>query len=535
MPANNVSTDLVGEYAVVIQEIELENFKSFLTRQKLPLAPITLLYGPNGGGKSSVIQALLALRQSLGKGRGVFVADGPDVSLGGFENVVSRHDVSKEVCISLKLPADELSEQLGAPTCELRYGYAPSNKLEASITAMVASWEGSVSGSIMASLDPCERVARLDESDFDVRSAVQSPAAWALSSEQLYQFVGPMLPLLELSAADGRTGGRIVSPQEFQNILSDERLGAHFLRLGSLGLPSMLCDTHNGPWDYQTGSQRYGYHFDPVFYPPEDRRAYVFWRQVARVWEGFADELRAALFQFVHVEPLRQLPQRVYRYGGLPVQSLDLRLQAPQHWADILKAFHGYDGICSAYMQQFGIPYKLHVRDVPVSGESGMYQVLLEDLKTGSTVTLADVGFGVSQMLPILVQGMALGGNDRVIAVQQPELHLHPRLQGHLADFLVDFSCHPLSVPFEGVPALARPLSQWIIETHSEALITRLQRRIRERRIRASDVSVLYLDKIDDLGTVVTPLRLDDDGNFMDEWPGGFFEDGFDDVFGGLA
>ena len=73
---------------------------------------------------------------------------------------------------------------------------------------------------------------------------------------------------------------------------------------------------------------------------------------------------------------------------------------------------------------------------------------------------------------------------------------------------------------------------QWIVETHSELLILRIQRRIREGSLNPSDVSVLYVNPNapDAEGSTISRLRLDEKGDFIDEWPDGFFEDGFGEL-----
>ena len=70
---------------------------------------------------------------------------------------------------------------------------------------------------------------------------------------------------------------------------------------------------------------------------------------------------------------------------------------------------------------------------------------------------------------------------------------------------------------------------QWIVETHSELLIRRIQRRISEGTLKPNDVSVLYVDPGDD-GSKIEVLELDEDGNFTDEWPHGFFDEGFNEL-----
>jgi predicted ATPase len=116
---------------------------------------------------------------------------------------------------------------------------------------------------------------------------------------------------------------------------------------------------------------------------------------------------------------------------------------------------------------------------------------------------------------------------NAVICVEQPEIHLHPRLQAHLADFFIDTAC----VSHQDVENRWKGSNQWIIETHSEALMVRLQRRMREGVIAPADVSVLYVEPSVE-GARVTQLELDERGTFLTEWPDGFFEETFEDLMG---
>src|SRR3954468_12856461 len=118
-------------------------------------------------------------------------------------------------------------------------------------------------------------------------------------------------------------------------------------------------------------------------------------------------------------------------------------------------------------------------------------------------VSAADVGFGVSQLLPLVVQ--LLVARDQVICIEQPEIHLHPRLQAEFAEILIE------SVSAEG------RANQVIVETHSEHVMLRLQRKIRAGEIAADDIAVLYID-IDESDQTANAkrIRLDQRGRFMD-------------------
>jgi len=107
---------------------------------------------------------------------------------------------------------------------------------------------------------------------------------------------------------------------------------------------------------------------------------------------------------------------------------------------------------------------------------------------------------------------------NRVLLVEQPELHLHPAIQSEIADLIIEFSDEQKG-------------NQILVETHSEHLLLRLQRRVREGLISATDICVLYVHA-DNNGSHCQQLQLDDNGEFIDEWPNGFFEERIREIIG---
>ncbi|WP_145530864.1 AAA family ATPase, partial [Yersinia alsatica] len=143
--------------------------------------------------------------------------------------------------------------------------------------------------------------------------------------------------------------------------------------------------------------------------------------------------------------------------------------------------------------------------------------LMLRDIRNNTKVTPADVGFGIGQVLPIIT--CAIAKKHQIICVEQPEIHLHPRLQAHLADLFISTS------------DINEGGNQWIVETHSEALMLRVQRRIKEGKIDKNRVCVLYVD-VGKSGTSVEILPLDKDGDFLKHWPDGFFEERLNETMG---
>ena len=95
---------------------------------------------------------------------------------------------------------------------------------------------------------------------------------------------------------------------------------------------------------------------------------------------------------------------------------------------------------------------------------------------------ISDVGFGVSQSLPILVEGLSMR-NKQTLLLEQPEIHLHPKMQMRIADFLL---------------SLAMQDKQVIVETHSDHIVNRLVRRALENNEFHSKIQIYYIDKDED-------------------------------------
>jgi hypothetical protein len=150
--------------------------------------------------------------------------------------------------------------------------------------------------------------------------------------------------------------------------------------------------------------------------------------------------------------------------------------------------------------------------------DDGGVFVRLKHVASGNPLGFPDVGFGVSQVLPIIVAAVA--ARDQTILVEQPELHIHARLQAELGDLLIE------STKTRG--------NQFIVETHSELLCLRMQRRTGKGDACPSDIALNTIGGVDDNGRAgVKRIPLDEDGEFLDVWPNGFFPERLREVLGG--
>ena len=130
-----------------------------------------------------------------------------------------------------------------------------------------------------------------------------------------------------------------------------------------------------------------------------------------------------------------------------------------------------------------------------------------------SKVLITDVGFGVSQILPVLVMCYYVPDGSTIL-LEQPEIHLHPSVQMGLADVFIDV-------------AKNRHV-QIILESHSEHLLSRLQRRLAEESVSKDDIA-LYFCSAGAAGSQLNELDIDLYGNIRN-WPTDFFGDQFAEV-----
>jgi predicted ATPase len=152
-------------------------------------------------------------------------------------------------------------------------------------------------------------------------------------------------------------------------------------------------------------------------------------------------------------------------------------------------------------------------------------ELVLLDQRSNTTVSHRDVGLGISQVLPVLVS--AYGSRRKIVCIEQPELHLHPKLQADLGDVFIE--C-----------ALGVQENTFILETHSEHLMLRILRRIRETSegelrsgmtpVRPADVAVVYAEPSSE-GTRLIEIPVREDGEFAQKWPKGFFAERSEELF----
>ena len=238
-----------------------------------------------------------------------------------------------------------------------------------------------------------------------------------------------------------------------------------------------------------------------------------------------SDVYRRFLQRLIYIGPMRESPLRYYlpettagdSVGKTGQFSPTLLFQRPHLLSPV-----------NEWLSRLKLDYELEVARFvakPTDFEEGVFALRLKSGSRSISSSMVDVGFGVSQLLPIVIQ--CLVSQTSTICIEEPEIHLHPGLQAELGDLFIE-------------SALGDQKNTLILETHSEHLILRLLRRIREttegdlpegaRPLRPSNVQVLYVGQ-GSQGVVIHDLEITPEGEFAEDWPDGFFPERAKELF----
>lgn len=445
----------------MLTHLHIKNFKAWADSGGFRLAPLTVLFGTNSTGKSSLGHLLLALKQtvlSTDRKRALHLGDENSlIDLGTFADCLHGHDIGQSLGFSMRW---RLPQPLTVRNALRRSQAFTGDELE-------------LSARIRAN-----KAQQPETEQFDYR-------------------------LLQAGVQALR--------------VEHERKGAG----GELRVePLQLKHAQGRKWPAEPPEK---------FYRFTDRTLLRY--QNADFLAEFALETERLLNHFYYLGPLRSHPRRVYQWSG--DTPPDVGLQGESAVAALLAATQEgrklnrgkrqrtkpFDAFVAEWLVELGVIAGFAVK--PVAKGRKEYEVLVRTHAGAPEVKLTDVGFGVSQVLPALVQAF-YGPPQSVVWMEQPEIHLHPRVQSNLADAFIS--------AVQAWENGATRGTQLIVESHSEHLLTRLQRRVAEGRIAKDEVAIYFVGR-DEGHAELQALRLNDDGE-IENWPDNFFGDEMADVAG---
>lgn len=434
----------------MLTRLRIQGFKSWRDTGDIRLAPITVFFGANSSGKTSLGQLLLLLKQtseSPDRSQALHPGDrNTPVELGNFREMVFGHEVDGSIGFELEwvLPRSlKVRDPSGGEIARSR----------------VLSFQAKID------LDNGSRARRMSV------------------AEMSYKLDGI------------RVGMSRKTSEEYE-----------FSTEGFLG---------------ERQQKR-----PPKIGPPVRFNGFPDTIQAAFKNVGFVDDLTLELqsfFQrFFYLGPLREYPSRTYIWSGEAPESV--RWRGEEAVTAILAAQDRrisrgrnrkglpFNRLVAHWLDQLGLSRTFSIQ--AVGKDRREYDVLVKTPDMATDANLKDVGFGVSQVLPVVVQAF-YAPRHSVQLFEQPEIHLHPAVQAELADLFIE----AIRARENG----EERNNQFLIESHSEHFLRRLQRRIAEGEIDPEHVAI-YFCRSGKNGASIEQLEIDDEGD-ISNWPAHFFGD----------
>ncbi|NLO38466.1 MAG: ATP-binding protein [Ruminiclostridium sp.] len=408
-----------------MKAIRLQRFKAFEDSGWIEFKPITLLFGYNSAGKSSILQALFMLKQSIKNMADevpfVFSSE-KGIDLGAFEDVVHKHEIDHKqpMVISLRVDIARKALQVLYNGNSMFMREEPQNYLKTDI-----------------------------DSDSEEKSTIE------FSIEISYNQKRRFIAVKGFTLTDMMSG---------KTILAMKKKGVSENEKPEYFSDYLNCKNKKVPISW--------YNFIPIVKPEGE------FERITAVTEQLRKTIDTRLDGMISVGPLRVLPERTMLFTGERPASVGMKGEdtfkllfndkhsaAPLHLEELL----------NEYLSKYHYRYDWNLL------KTNLGQFVLKDTITGIPANIVDVGFGISQILPIAVQLYATGKNQ-ILLLEQPEIHLHSKAQADIADLLID--------------ALKLQRKTIIVETHSENLLLRLRRRVVEGLITPEDIGLYYVDQV---------------------------------------
>ena len=489
----------------MLKSWSIENFKPIVNSGELKLAPVTVLAGLNSSGKSSLLQSILMISQTLSSRvlDRPLLPNGPIVQLGTFEDILSDFSVSRKMTLSFELSFELLEFDLlsnykvmvtfaGADTDRVGSSAVEASKVVVEDVSLKFNLELDLpvdgeNEEVELIIDPFKGiflVRKMSDREFE--------DFWSAEAvrDSLSSFVGKRPNHLgEFTSHEG------VTPEVFPKL---------FLVSLSHFLPRYITPIHVGKDEVLSD-------FSHTIATNIKDQVNIAVNEIARF---FTSKIR-------YIGPLRAEPwttqQRFAPSGELDEVGTKGEYAAMVYHSNQNALVEWYNPETKQieqgtlresldnWAQYLDVANQVRTEAAGASGVT--WTVVLKQDQV--TRTFPQVGVGVSQILPILVMGL-LAPQNTLLIIEQPELHLHPRLQARLGDFFV---------------GLAKCNKQCLIETHSENLVNQLRYHIVQSGGQDKSDCIIYFVDQDEKGAAkFEPVEISPKGNILN-WPEGFFDE----------
>lgn len=535
------TAQILMEFSMRLLSYSVKNVRSFTQATSIPLRPITLIVGANSTGKSTLLRLLPLLRQSVEtKTRGPLLWYGPYVDFGSYRDVLTKSQSDSNVVLGFEIrlsqapilpwrPPNLIDEDIDA-TIEVGLFHDKSSD-RTYVHLLNVTIEGNT---VSAGFDSSGRIT-----SYSLNNEIMPLSGVSLQISQEAHLFGISIINEEGKRSSKLSPWRMMWPHNDRFMLdnallnhiqplfhgrAEEQTRRSFLnRLAISSLDSLrkkLSETKTSSEFTNKRIQQFSINDEWIHRLQGLLFADRFPHLINRV-----DSSLAILFKNItYMGPIRATASRYYRQQDLATDEVDSQ---GGNMAMFLANLSDND------RQSFSCWCKESMGfSVSVLPSTSHVSVFIEDSAADSQHNIADMGFGYSQILPLLTtmwvaQRKHVEGdspaldylysnsamiNQKFLAVEQPELHLHPKMQANLADLYCNIVAQS---------AVGNNDISFVIETHSETIINRIGRLVNEKRIKPSDVAVLIVEK--EIGSSsLTRASFDDEG-YLVNWPYDFF------------
>lgn len=519
----------------MITSLKIQNLRSIKDSKFIELKPLNILLGANSTGKSTFLRSFPLFTQSVNK-----KLRGPlswfDLSLvdfGDFKTAINHHvDPSEGIKFSFRLSfskAVKYSHRYSYQIDEVDFEEFDDCMVE---MTLAGDKEGTYVKQVLIELSSIKLSLHVKNRNDNVSVLINDEEVVLPENMKFnYNTDGSVLPTIEPSKQDESSSSYsdvilhviISSLQKLCNkrLKNISRLEA-ILRTRTLDdkvllqrMKTISCiqsfESHIKQW-----STKYG----------EFRRIYELYvlLKIPYIINVINKDIASYFKHCGYVAPMRAEANRYVRMQGLQVDEVDAYGRNLMEFIASLskKAKPKFDKFVNDLL---GVTVDLPTED----GQKSLH------IKKGNDdYSIADVGYGYSQILPIVAKiwhaqylksdevGVKRFGDNAksTLLIEQPELHLHPALQAKIADCFM-----------KGV-LLAEQESytlSFIVETHSQAIISRVGRRIREGKISPNDVNILLFEKEGETRETTIRQCVFSEKGKLQNWPFGFFDPEDDD------
>ena len=571
---------------MTLTAFRISNFKAFAATQRVPLKPITLIYGANSAGKSSVIHALALAHHAIETGNldaQRTQIGGESIDLGGFRQYVHgraedvhEREKGRQVELGFELDPRRLSGRVSQLlrsareiVVELAIGEGITSKSDREGGIRVKRFEMEVDGKPLLSMSVRAggllRLDRLEHSHPVFRELLMlTMAAYDIHEKQFaasIKMIDELVPGITARShglfprVEEESEGSEVEEEGWEDLMRAALLRALRELMGGLGTAleeEIRRLRYLGPLrSYPPRHLAFSQHHDPNWfagggYAWDVVRTDENVRKRVNAWLGDANRLKTPYeLKVRYLLPAEvvseKLPAKLHKVlydfaasllEGTEPGKMISSLLANQATERIAKfdpnnpdgTIPEIEALVAAASDE-GTESERWAEELVKARTEELQDLVLIDNRTKTSVSHRDIGIGVSQVLPVLVSAYA--SENELLAIEQPEIHLHPALQAELGDVFLE-------------SALGDSGNTFLIETHSEHLLLRILRRIRETTdgelpqgvpdVHPEHVAVLYVQPGRE-DTEVLHIPVTADGEFERPWPNGFFAERAEELF----